>query len=146
MVNNPPQDTQRLMPRLAYSDPAAAIEFLCSAFGFVETARFAPAGQIIHSELAMNGETLFAVGSAHEDAKSPKSLGGSTVELFCYVDDVDGHCDHATKAGAQIVSLPEQKFWGDLSYDVLDIEGYLWSFRRNTKDVILPDSKPSVGK
>jgi uncharacterized glyoxalase superfamily protein PhnB len=38
MIKSPPEKTQRLMARLAYDDAPAAIEFLCRAFGFEETA------------------------------------------------------------------------------------------------------------
>ncbi len=49
MVINRPENTQRLMPRLAYMDAPAAIEFLCRAFGFEETGRFAPGGKVVYS-------------------------------------------------------------------------------------------------
>lgn len=139
---NPPENTQRLMPRLAYLDAAAAIEFLCRAFGFEETGRFAPGGKVVYSEIALNGETLFAVGSSHEGVRSPRETGGLSIELFCYVDDVDRHYEQAKAAGATILSPPEDRFWGDRSYDVLDCEGYRWRFRKIVKNVHLPDSKP----
>ena len=68
MVKSHPENTQRLMPRLAYDDAPAAIEFLCRAFGFEENARFAPRGKVIYSEIALQGETLFAIGSSYEAA------------------------------------------------------------------------------
>lgn len=139
---SPPKNNQRLIPRLAYADAPAAIEFLCRAFGFEETGRFAPGGKVIYSEIAMNGETLFAIASAHEGAQSPRQLGGLSVELFCYVDDVDRHHAQAKAAGATILSPPEDKFWGDRSYDAVDPEGYRWIFRKIVKGVALPDSKP----
>lgn len=141
MVKSPPENTQRLMPRLAYDDAAAAIDFLCRAFGFEETGRFAPGGKIVQSEIALQGETLFAVGSSYEGAKSPRQLGGLSVELFCYVDDVDRHYSTAKAAGATILDPPEDKFWGNRRYSALDCEGYRWSFQKHIKDVPLPDSK-----
>jgi PhnB protein len=142
MVMSPPENTQRLMPRLAYLDAPAAIEFLCRAFGFEETGRFAPGGKVVYSEIALNGETLFAIGSSHEGVQSPRELGGLSIELFCYVDDVDGHYAQAKAAGATILNPPEDKFWGDRSYAAMDCEGYHWIFRRIVKNVRLTDSKP----
>jgi uncharacterized glyoxalase superfamily protein PhnB len=142
MLKSPPENTQRLMPRLAYRDPPAAIEFLCRAFGFEETARFAPAGKVVYSEIAWHGETLFAIGSSQEGVQSPRELGGVPMELFCYVDDVDRHHAQARAAGAKILSPPQDKFWGDRSYAALDCEGYRWIFRKIVKNVRLPDSKP----
>ncbi len=135
-------NAQRLMPRLSYADAPAAIEFLCRAFGFEENARFAPAGTVVYSEIALNGEVLFAIGSPHENVKSPRDLGGLSIELFCYVDDVDRHYEQAKAAGATILSVPEDKFWGDRSYGAMDCEGYRWTFRKNVTQVVLPDSKP----
>lgn len=143
MNQHTPQPTQRLIPRLAYEDPSAAIAFLCRAFGFEETSRFAPGGKVIYSEIAQGSEVIFAVGSAHDGVQSPQALGGLSIELFCYVDDVDAHYLRATSAGATILSPPEDKFWGDRSYAVLDCEGYRWTFRKVVKDVSLPDSKPT---
>ncbi len=143
MVKSPPENTQRLMPRLAYDDAPAAIEFLCRAFGFQETARFAPRGKVIYSEIALQGETLFAIGYSPEAGPSPRQPGGLSIQLFCYVDDVDSHYSTARAEGATILSPPEDKFWGDRSYDALDCEGYRWTFRKIIKNVPLPDSKPS---
>lgn len=141
---SPPDKTQRLMPRLAYIDAAAAIAFLCEAFGFEETGRFAPNGEVVYSELALNGETLFAVGTAYDDVGSPKMIGANTVDLFCFVDDVDRHFAQAELAGAEIISPPEDKFWGDRSYDARDTEGFRWTFRKIVMHVDLPDSRPSA--
>ncbi|MFI5175799.1 MAG: VOC family protein [Terriglobia bacterium] len=142
MVMSPPENTQRLMPRLAYLDAPAAIEFLCRAFGFEEIGRFAPGGKVVYSEIALNGETLFAIGSSHEGVQSPRELSGLSIELFCYVDDVDRHYAQAKAAGATILNPPEDKFWGDRSYAVMDCEGYRWIFRKIVKNVRLTDSKP----
>jgi len=141
---SPPENRQRLMPRLAYIDAPAAIEFLCRVFGFEETGRFAPGGKVVYSEIALNGETLFAIASSHEGAKSPQELGGLSIELFCYVDDVDRHYAQARAAGATILSALEDKFWGDRSYGAIDCEGYRWTFRKIVKNVHLPDSKPKI--
>src|SRR5437879_1665111 len=119
MMQSPPPNTQRLLPRLAYVDAPAAIEFLQRAFGFRETGRFAPDGKIVHAEMAWNGEVLFAVGSSHAAARSPRELGGVSMQLFCYVEDVDRHYEQARAAGATIRNPPEDKFWGDRSYDAL---------------------------
>src|SRR5262249_36201221 len=133
---------QRLLPRLTYDDAPAAIEFLCRAFGFEERARFAPGGKVVYAEMALDGQVVFAVGTSHESVLSPRRLDGSSVELFCYVDDVDTHFERAKASGASIVSPLEDKFWGDRSYAAVDCEGHRWTFRTIKKEVPLRDSKP----
>ena len=104
----------------------------------VRGARFAPRGKVIYSEIALQRETLFAIGASHEAAQSPRQLGGLSIQLFCYVDDVDSHHSTAKAEGATILSPPDDKFWGDRSYDALDCEGYRWTFRKIVKNVPLP--------
>lgn len=115
------------MPRLAYDDPASAIEYLCRCFGFEETGRFAPHGQIVQAELAYDGVTVMSLGAAYDNARSPNELGAMSVELFCYVEDVDAHHARALSEGARIVEGPVDKFWGNRSYNALDSEGHRWT-------------------
>ena len=143
MISSRPEHTQRLMPRLAYVDAPAAIAFLRDAFGFEETSRFAPRGRLVYSEMALDGETLFAVTSEAEDAANGAVSRATGIDLFCSVDDVDRHYERAKGAGARIVSEPADKFWGDRSYSARDREGYQWTFRKIVKAVALPDSKPT---
>ena len=50
MVQNPPEGVQRVIPYLVYADAAAAIDFICNAFGFEERYRFPmPDGSIGHA-------------------------------------------------------------------------------------------------
>ena len=133
------------MPRLAYEDADAAIRFLTEAYGFSETARFAPGGQVVHAEIALHDETLFAVGTASSAVASPRKSGSNTVQLFCYVDDVDAHFERAKTHGAEILSAPQDQPWGDRSYDTLDIEGHRWTFRKHVQDVPLDELLAKLG-
>jgi uncharacterized glyoxalase superfamily protein PhnB len=138
MLPTPP-GWPRLSSSLTYRDAAAAIDWLCEAFGFEVRLRVEGAdGQIVHSELTY-GEALIMVGDEREDAdrawrarmKSPASLGGNTQSLMLFVDDADAHCARARAAGAQIVEEPAvhdygDDYWSDRSYGALDPEGHLW--------------------
>ena len=53
---------QRLIPFLGYEDAAAAIDWLCAAFGAVEDAEARQtdgSGTVIHAELDLEGSTIF---------------------------------------------------------------------------------------
>lgn len=135
-MNKPPEGWPRISSALFYDDAAAAIDWLCRAFGFEVRLRIeGDDGSIVHSELCF-GEGVIMVGtaSAERGLQSPRSLGGaSTQGLFGYVDDVDAHCARARAAGATIVSEPADKNYGDdwgtdRSYEVLDCEGHRWWF------------------
>ena len=53
------QATMTIIPSFRYKDPAAAIKFLCEAFGFVEDIVFkAPDGHIMHAELILGNSVI----------------------------------------------------------------------------------------
>lgn len=135
MVQNPPADFPRLTPYVLYKDAAAAIDFLTSAFGLTEALRMpGPNGTVGHAELRY-AESVVMLGTPGPDYKSPKDLGGSTVSMYLYVDDVDKHYETAKQAGAKIIEDLSDKFYGDRTYTAEDPEGHQWSFGQHTRDV-----------
>jgi uncharacterized glyoxalase superfamily protein PhnB len=123
-----------------YQDAAAAIAWLCDAFGFEVRIKIADNnGRIAHSELTY-GEGLVMVAQEEPDSerpwragmRSPRSLGGAgTQAIMFFVDDADAHCAHARNRGARIVEEPTthdygDAYWTDRSYGALDPEGHMW--------------------
>jgi uncharacterized glyoxalase superfamily protein PhnB len=137
-----PPGWPRLSSAIFYADPAAAIDWLCAAFGFQVRLRIEGAnGRIEHSELTF-GEALIMVGSAGGKSsrdeplptQSPRSVGGVNTQMLCiYVDDADAHCEQARAAGARIVEPPTtqdhgEEYWADRGYRAEDPEGHQWFF------------------
>jgi uncharacterized glyoxalase superfamily protein PhnB len=135
-----PPDWPRLSSAVTYQDAAAAIDWLCKAFGFEVRIKIeGEGGRIEHSELTY-GEALLMVAQESPQAdrawkremRSPKSLGGKTTQsIMLYVDEVDAHCARARAAGARIVDEPETHdygadHWSDRGYCALDPEGHIW--------------------
>ncbi len=135
-----PADWPRLSSSLFYQDAAAAIDWLCNAFGFeVRLKVEGDNGRIEHSELTY-GEGLIMVaqegpqsGRPWKNAmRSPKSLNGETTQsIMVFVDDADAHCANARRHGARIVEEPATHdygadYWSDRSYGALDPEGHMW--------------------
>lgn len=142
-----PEGWPRISSSLFYDDAAAAIDWLCHAFGFeVRLKVEGEGGRIEHSELTL-GEGLIMVGqtggkSTREvplPAASPKSVGGNnTQSLSVYVDDVDAHCETARAAGAIIRDEPKDEdygedYWCDRGYCAIDPEGHLWWFSQRLR-------------
>lgn len=129
-----------------YQDPAAAIDWLCKAFGFeVRIKVDAPDGSVVHSELVF-GEGLIMVSAAGKADKpesgyrrSPRSIGGAnTQSMMLYVDDVESHCRQARDLGARIVSEPAttdygEGYWVDRGYEAEDLDGHHWWFYQRLK-------------
>jgi uncharacterized glyoxalase superfamily protein PhnB len=133
-----------------YDDAAAAIDWLCRAFGFeVRLKVEGEGGRIEHSELVF-GEGLVMVGQAGGRAsrpnplpcKSPRALGGSNTQcIMVFVDDADAHCARAKAAGAKIIDPPEthdygDDYWADRGYRAEDLEGHNWWFYHRVRDPI----------
>jgi uncharacterized glyoxalase superfamily protein PhnB len=119
-----------IYPGLYYEDAAAAIEWLCRAFGFTKRLVVpGPDGKVAHSELSF-GPGVIMVGTARADRRcaSPRALGAVTQGLSVYVDDPDAHHARAKAAGAEIVEPPKDTDYGARGYMTRDPEGHLWYF------------------
>jgi uncharacterized glyoxalase superfamily protein PhnB len=80
MLQNPPADTPRIVARLAYEDPAAAVAFLDAAFGFRERpeARIAsPDSTILLTELDVLDSRIMVGTAGSHDITSPKTAGAA---------------------------------------------------------------------
>ena len=147
-MNPTPSGWPRISSALFYDDAAAAIDFLCKAFGFDVRLRIeGEGGRIEHSELTY-GDGLVMVGQSggRSDREvplpgaSPRGLGGRNTQSLCvHVDDADAHCAQARAAGAVIVQEPQiqdygDDYWVDRSYSALDLEGHLWWFMQRVRE------------
>ena len=74
-------------------------------------------------------------GQGGHGAISPKSAGIESQYISVYVDDVDAHYEHALAAGARIANGLRDQFWGDRTYEALDLEGHRWRFHQVVREV-----------
>lgn len=147
-----PPGWPRISNALFYRDAAAAIDWLCAAFGFeVQLKIEGEGGRIEHSELTFGGGLVMVgeegpregrPGTGHR--KSPRSIDGVNTQcLMVYVDDVEAHCARARAAGAKIVAEPSttdygEEYWTDRGYECEDVEGHHWWFYQRLRT---PDPK-----
>lgn len=135
---------QRIVPYLTYADAPAAIEWLCRVFGFEEVRRMEVGdGRIGHAALRFQGEQVMLASSFEEaGTKSPRELPALHQQITVYLDDVDAHFAHVQAQGAEILSEPEDQFWGDRTYWVQDLEGHRWTFQQHMHAV--PDEESAA--
>jgi uncharacterized glyoxalase superfamily protein PhnB len=135
---------QRIVPMLAYADAAAAIDWLCVAFGFHEHAEERHTdddGTVTHAELERDGAVVM-LATPNREYEGPKHHR-ETCEaarrwqdnpwvidgLFVQVDDVEAHHAQAVAAGAAILRpLEGPDFTGLRRYSAEDLEGHRWMF------------------
>jgi PhnB protein len=136
-----PDDFHTITPQLVVKGVAAAIEWYTSAFGANELLRnAAPDGErIMHSELLLGNSRFFVVdefGHAGADrASAPTTLGGTTITLHLYVDDVDAMFSRAVESGATVLMPVADQFWGDRYGILMDPFGHRWSIASRIEDL-----------
>jgi len=116
-----------VIPELAYADVAAAVRFLCDAFGFKERLRIADH----RAQLLMGSGAVVAMDKHRESGDTAPSGHGMLVR----VDDVDAHHARAVAAGAKIVVPPTTHAIGERQYSAVDIGGHRWTFSQTVDDV-----------
>jgi uncharacterized glyoxalase superfamily protein PhnB len=129
-----------LSSAVCYLDPKAALRWLEEAFGFEPLMVILDADEnLAHSEMSY-GHSVVMIGTEwSENHKSPKSIGGMNTQTVHVQlgrgEDIDGHCERARKAGAEILQEPETQFYGDRTYRARDREGHIWTFGVTLEEV-----------
>ncbi len=132
-----PEGYHSVSPALAIDGAADAIDFYKRAFGAKERYRMpAPDGKIAHAELEI-GDSVVMLSDVFPQAtvKAPTELGGTTVSIFLFVEDVDAVFQQAVDAGASVTMPLEDMFWGDRFGTVEDPYGHSWSLATHVEDV-----------
>jgi PhnB protein len=115
-------------PRLAFRDPAKAIEFYKRALDAKEAFRFEVGGQIPHAELVIGDSHINVTGEWPEGGRfSAETLGSSPISMSVQVPDVDAFARHAEAEGMTLVLAPRNQFYGHRDATLKDPFGYTWS-------------------
>ena len=126
-------------PHLIMDNAATAIDWYKKALGAEEVSRApGPGGKIAHAEIRI-GNSLIMLNDEMGSGKSPKTIGGSPVSMWLYVEDCDALFNRAVAAGATVPPGPmgalTDQFWGDRTGVVIDPEGYLWTIATHKEDL-----------
>ena len=123
----------RIIPTLRYRNAAAAIDWLCLAFGF-ERKMVVPGegGSIAHAELTL-GNGMIMLGGVETEygglvrPPSPPDYV-NTQGIYVVVADADTHYARAKEAGAVILLDIKTQDYGGRDYTARDPEGHVWTF------------------
>lgn len=133
-----PKGLHTVTPYLIIRNAARAIEFYKKAFGATEVMRFADprSGKIGHAEIKIGDSSVMLADEYPEmQYRSPQSLGGSSVLMQLYVEDVDALFKQAVAAGAKVLRPVADQFYGDRSGSVTDPFGHLWNIATHKEDL-----------
>jgi PhnB protein len=132
-----PDGYTSVAPYLFVEDAKAAIEFYKRAFGATDHGMIeTPDGRVAHGELKI-GDTVMRLCDNLPifEARAPSELGGTTVEIFLFVDDVDSIVRRAVAAGATVKAEPANQFWGDRLARLTDPFGHHWLVASRIEDL-----------
>jgi PhnB protein len=138
MATKPIPDGYRTAtPYLIVNGAAEAIEFYKRAFGASELFRMAaPSGKVGHAEIKIGDSVIMLADEFPEMGhRGPRSLGGSSVSILLYVEDVDELFERAVNAGAKAQRPVANQFYGDRSGTVEDPFGHVWTIATHVEDV-----------
>lgn len=137
-----------LVSALVYRDPKAAIAFLEKAFGFDLSLLIVDAeGNLAHSQMDYAGHRIMIGNEWSENHASPASIGArNTQSVHIYIAaDVDGHCERAKAAGAEILAEPQTQFYGARTYRCRDPEGHIWTVSADVEVVSTDEMEKRSG-
>lgn len=140
-MNNPvkpiPEGYQVIIPYLTVNSVVEAIEFYKKAFGAEERVRVPGFnGKVGHAEISIGGHIIMLTDEfPYLEALSPKTLGGTTMGIHMYVEDVDAVVKQAIEAGCRYVFPTEDQFCGNRSCGLADPFGHNWYVATNTEDM-----------
>ena len=135
MSATPKSTKANVIPCLRYRNAPAAIEWLCTTFGF-EKHLVVPGENdtIVHAQLTF-GNGMIMLGSAQTDSEygrlmaHPDDIGGAqTQTVYVVVADADAVYERVKRAGMEIVIDIKDEDYGGRGFTCHDIERHVWSF------------------
>jgi PhnB protein len=137
-VNPIPEGMHTITPHLCVKGAAQAIDFYKKAFNAEEICRVpSPDGSmLIHAAVKIGDSTLFLYDEVPQmGALGPKSIGGTSVRIHLYLEDVDAIYDQAVNAGAEVVMPTADQPWGDRYGVLTDPFGHSWGLATHKEEV-----------
>ena len=127
MTPNPiPKDFHTVTPYLTIRNASEAINFYIRAFGATELERMEDASGSIANAIIEIGDSKLLVRDETSDTPGPESLGGTSVMIHLYVEDVDEIARQAISEGAEVLIPVADQFYGDRSGRLADPYGHVW--------------------
>jgi PhnB protein len=138
-----PKGYHAVTPYLSVKGAAGAIAFYKKAFGAKEVMRMpGPKGTIGHAEIQVGDSRIMLADEFPEmNFRSPRSVGGTPVNIHLYVPDVDKVVKKAVAAGAKSLRPVADQFYGDRSGSLEDPFGHVWHVATHVKDIPMKELK-----
>ena len=132
-----PADCTGATPLLIARNAVEALSFYQRAFGAVVGLRIdQPDGRLGHAELTIGRAKIMLADEFPEmGCVGPQSLGGTSVSIQVYVENVDALAERAVALGARLERPIKDEFYGDRVAWLNDPFGHRWSFSTRIEEV-----------
>jgi PhnB protein len=114
------------------------VDWYVRAFGAEVVARYDETdGRLGHAMLSVAGGAVYLADEFPElgdriGARTPRTLGGTSVMVALAIDDVDAWLARAVEAGAEVLKPATEEFYGRQA-KVRDPFGHVWTFTGTKK-------------
>ncbi|MGV3617777.1 MAG: VOC family protein [Fimbriimonas sp.] len=126
-----------LTPYIVVDGAAEAIEVYKKALGaeLVSESKM-PDGKLMNAQLRI-GNSMLMLNDEFPDygALGPAKVGGTSVTIHMYVEDVDAVWQQAIDAGFTVEMPLDNQFWGDRYGQLKDPFGHSWSLASRVEEV-----------
>lgn len=133
-----PEGYCSVTPYLIVKKGSEALAFYKRAFNAQEVLCLSgPDGKIVHAEIRIGDSLVMMADECAENliTRSPHTIGGTSMSLHLYVEDVDARFRQALSAGATERRPVEDRFYGDRSGVLEDPFGHVWSLSTHKEDL-----------
>jgi PhnB protein len=137
-INAIPAGLHTVTPHLVVRNAEKALDFYKRAFDAeIKGVHRTPDGKVMHAEIQIGNSMLFLADEfpGSGNCKSPQSLGGNSITLSLYTEDVDQLFNRAVREGAKVNMPVTNMFWGDRYGQLQDPFGHTWSLGQHVEDV-----------
>jgi PhnB protein len=143
-----PDGFHTVTPYMVMKNASAALEFYKKAFGAaVLVVMPGPGGKVMHAEIQIGDCRVMLADEVPElGYRGPESLGGSSVSLCLYVEDVDAAAQRALDAGAKVLRPVQDQFYGDRTGTFADPFGHVWTIMTHKEDVSPEEMRSRMAK
>jgi PhnB protein len=152
-ANPIPKGYEDIIPHIFVKDSAAAIEFYTKVFDAVEEYRHSIPGdknkgnkeKIVHAVINIGKSKIMLADEfpemcdeyvkVGEKIGAPSTVGGNSVYLNMYFENVDDIFERAKMEGATVIMPLMDAFWGDRYGQFKDPFGHIWEVATHKKDM-----------
>ena len=132
-----PDGIHTITPHIVVRDAARAVDWYQQALGAEERRRVPlPDGRLMSVEVWYGDSAVMLADEFPElGVLSPLSVGGTSVVLNLFTDNVDALWRRAVDAGAEVLHPLQDSFWGDRHGQITDPFGHQWGLAQHIRDV-----------